>query len=55
MAGEETKLYIVGWGGEYKVMAATSMDALWERIKKNYFKGCVVTIEDAETRKIYKK
>ena len=49
----EEHLYIVGWGGEFTIVAATSMDALWKRIRRRYGKGCVVTIEDAETKKVY--
>ena len=48
-------LYIVSWGGESRIMVADSMDALWKRIRRNYPKGCVVTIEDAENRRNYTK
>ncbi len=48
-------MYIVSWGGESRIMFATSMDALWKHIRRNYIKGCVVTIEDADTRKTYTK
>ncbi len=48
-------MYIVSWGDESRIMVATSMDALWKRIKRNYSKGCVITIEDADTRKTYTK
>lgn len=47
----ENHLYIVSWGGESKIMSAVSMDDLWKRIRRYYYKGCVVTIEDAETKK----
>ena len=48
-------MYIVSWVGESRVMVAASMDALWKRIRHNYTKGCVVTIEDADTRRTYTK
>ena len=51
----ENYLYIVSWGGESKIMSAASMDDLWKRIRRYYYKGCVVTIEDATTRKTYTK
>ena len=49
----ERHLYIVGWGGEFKIMSAISMDALWKRIKYRYGNGCIVTIEDDKTKKVY--
>ncbi len=51
----ENHLYIVTWGGQCKVMAAPDMDSLWKRIRRNYYKGCVVTIEDADGKKTYIK
>ena len=51
----ENHLFIVSWGGESKIMSAASMEELWKRIRRYYHKGCVVTIEDAETKKVYVK
>lgn len=48
-------MYIVSWGGESRIQIATSMDALWKRIRKLYYPGCVVTIEDDTTCRIYKR
>lgn len=46
-------MYIVSWGGESRIMMAANMDALWKRIRKQYYPGCVVTIEDDTTRRVY--
>ncbi len=51
----EQHLYIVSWSGESKIMLATSMEALWKRIKRNYAKGMAVLIEDDKTKKVFRR